>query len=86
MDLFFHRNNAGAPDQVYKIISVHTETYLTNNTGRNYYRQAVEWLKLLKKVKDKTVSEKMSAFIHHLMRKYSNRPALKDELRKAGLV
>ncbi len=74
------------PDQVYKIISAHTETYLTNNTGRNYYRQAVEWLKLLKQIKDKTVSEKTSTFIHHLMGKYSNRSALKDELRKAGLV
>jgi hypothetical protein len=63
---------------------VHTEKFLTNNTGRNYYRQAVEWLKLLKQINDKII-KKTSTFIHHLIGKYSNRPALKDELRKAGL-
>lgn len=73
------------PEQVYKIISTLAEKYLDENTGRNYYRQTVEWLKLLNKIKQKETSEKVQNFISHLLDKFSNRRAMKDEFRKAGL-
>ncbi len=73
------------PDQVYKIISILAEKYLDENTGRNYYRQTAEWLKLLYKIKDKKTSEMAQNFIRHLYDKFSNRRAMKDEFGKAGL-
>ncbi len=73
------------PDQVFKIIAVHAEKFLEENTGRKYYRQAAEWLKLIKKIKDKKVSEKAGKFIKHLLDKFSNRRAMKDEFEKTGL-
>lgn len=73
------------PDQVFRIISVQTKRFLNDNIGRNYYRQATEWLKLLKHINDERVREKTTSFINHLLEEYRNRPALKDELRKGGL-
>jgi hypothetical protein len=46
------------PDQVFKIISVHAEKFLDENTGRNYYRQAAEWLRLFEKITDKKKGKK----------------------------
>ncbi len=73
------------PEHVYTIISKHAEKYLDENTGRNYYRQTAEWLKLLKKIKHKKTSEMVQNFISHLVDKFSNRRAMKDEFSKAGL-
>ena len=74
------------PDQVFKIISMHAEKFLDENTGRNYYRQTAEWLRLLKQIKDKKVSEKTAKFIKHLLNKFSNRRAMKDEFKKTGVA
>ena len=73
------------PDQVFKIISKRTEHFLEVNIGRNYYREVAEWLKLLKQITDDAINKKSRDFINRLMDKYKNRPALKDEFRKAGL-
>lgn len=73
------------PDQVLKIISKRTEHFLQVNTGRNYYREVAEWLRLLKQIKDDDINKKSKDFINRLMDKYKNRPALKDEFRKVGL-
>jgi hypothetical protein len=73
------------PEQVLKIVSVRTNKFLGENTGRNYYREAAQWLRLLNQITDKKVNEKSTSFINHLMEKYKNRPALKDEFRKVGL-
>lgn len=73
------------PDQVLKIISTRTEHFLQVNTGRNYYREVAQWLRLLKQIKDDDVNKKSKDFINRLMDKYKNRPALKDEIRKVGL-
>jgi hypothetical protein len=74
------------PGQVFDIISGHTKNYLAENTGRNYYRVAAEWLKLLTQITDKQVKEKSASFVNQLMEKFKNRPALKDELRRVGLA
>jgi hypothetical protein len=74
------------PDQVFEIISSRTNPFLEKNLGREYYRQAAEWLKLLQKVSDKSTKERAQKFVKSLMEKYNNRSALKDELRKAGLI
>jgi hypothetical protein len=73
------------PDDVFKIISTHAGRFLDENTGRNYYRQAAEWLKLLKQIRDKKTGKEATEFIKHLLDKFSNRRAMKDEFSKAGL-
>lgn len=73
------------PVQIFKIISMIAEKFLDENTGRNYYRQVAEWLKLLKKITDEKTGEKATNFIKHLLDKFSNRRAMKDEFSKAGL-
>ncbi len=74
------------PEAVYKIISACSERFLEENLGREYYRQAAEWLKLLKKIEDKNVHQKADSYLNRLIEKYNNRPAMKDEFRKAKLI
>jgi len=73
------------PEQIFEIISTIAEKFLDENTGRNYYRQAAEWLKLLKKIRDEKTGKDATGFIKHLLDKFSNRRAMKDEFNKAGL-
>ena len=73
------------PDRVFKIISTHAEKFLDENTGRNYYRQAAEWLRLFEKITDKKTGKEAAKFIKHLLDKFSNRRAMKDEFSKTGL-
>jgi hypothetical protein len=42
-------------------------------------------LKLLLKIKDKEIKEKIQRYFNSLFRIYNRRPALKDELKKAGI-
>lgn len=74
------------PDQVFKIISMHAEKFLDENTGRNYYRQAAEWLRLFEKITDKKTGKEAAKFIKHLLDKFSNRRAMKDEFKKTGVA
>ncbi len=74
------------PDQVFSIISMRAENFLDENTGRNYYRQAAEWLKLLKKILDKKIGKQVTFFINHLLGKFSNRRAMKDEFCKVNII
>jgi hypothetical protein len=74
------------PADVFKIISAHAGRLLEENSGRNYYRQAAEWLKLLKEISSEKTKGDAADFIRHLIDRYRNRPALKDEFSKAGLT
>ncbi|MGD2091028.1 MAG: hypothetical protein PVH61_32940 [Candidatus Aminicenantes bacterium] len=73
------------PDQCFEIISKKTNDFLENNTGRKYYTYAAQWLKLLLKIKDKKIKEKIQGYFNALFRIYNRRPALKDELKKVGI-
>jgi hypothetical protein len=73
------------PGECVEIISKKTNDFLENSTGRNYYARAVQWLKLLLKIKDKEIKEKIQRYFNALFRVYNRRPALKDELKKAGI-
>jgi len=73
------------PGECVEIISKKTNDFLENHTGRKYYSHAAQWLKLLLKIKDKEIKEKIQGYFNALFRIYNRRPALKDELKKAGI-
>lgn len=73
------------PAECFKIIRGKTDKYLDNNVGRKYYVHAAQWLKLLLKIKDKEIGEKAQRYFNSLFSTYNRRPALKEELRKAGI-
>ncbi len=55
----------------------HIRRYLSENTGRNYYKQAVKEIRWIKKLGDMQRVENLVAF---LRKEYANRPALLEEL------
>ncbi len=73
------------PDEVLDVIARRTERFLQENKGRHYYRQAAEWLKVLKQIKDKKAAARTAEFINHLLERFNKRPAMIDEFRKAGV-
>lgn len=73
------------PGECVEIISKKTNDFLENNIGRKYYTYAAQWLKLLLKIKDKKIKEKIQGYFNALFRIYNRRPALKDELKKVGI-
>ena len=74
------------PEEVFGIISKRAEKYLDENVGRSYYHYAADWLRVLKKISDEKVKDRVTFFINHLTDKFNNRPAMKDEFRKAKLI
>lgn len=73
------------PGECVEIIGKKTNDFLENNTGRKYYTRAAQWLKLLLKIKDKALKEKIHGYFNSLFSVYNRRPALKEELKKAGI-
>lgn len=73
------------PTECFDIITRKISSYLKVNIGRSYYQQAVRWMKLLNKIKDKEVKAKVKSYINTLYVIYKQRRALKDEMRKAGI-
>jgi hypothetical protein len=73
------------PGECVEIISKKTDDFLENNTGRKYYTRAAQWLKLLLKIKDKALKEKIQRYFNSLFSIYNRRPALKEEFKKAGI-
>jgi hypothetical protein len=73
------------PGECFEIISKKTNDFLENNTGRKYYTRAAQWLKLLLKIKDQALKEKIQQYFNSLFSIYNRRPALKDEFKKAGI-
>lgn len=71
--------------ECFDIIRSKTDTFLEINIGRKYYHEAAQWLKLLHKINDEEIKKKSHLYIHSLVTTYNRRPALKDELKKAGL-
>lgn len=57
----------------------HIKRYLSENTGRNYYKKAVREIRWIKKLGDLECVENLVAF---LRKEYANRPALLEELDK----
>jgi len=74
------------PQQCFELIKKKTENFLEENIGRKYYQTTVGWLRLLMDIRDDSVKSMVNNFISALQEKYYNRPALKDEMRKAGLI
>lgn len=74
------------PNECFDIITSKINSYLKVNMGRSYYQQAVKWMKLLNKIKDKEVKIKVKSYINTLLVIYKKRRALKDEMRKAGIM
>ncbi len=73
------------PAECFKIIRKKTDAHLERNVGRKYYREAVGWLTLLLEIEDDRVEEDVQRYFNSLFQLYNCRPALKDELRKAGI-
>jgi hypothetical protein len=71
------------PKESFEILEQKILTTLETGRGRHVYRQIVEWLQLAKQIKQ------MEAGINHLIYQLYHRkpalPALKDEMRKAGI-
>jgi len=73
------------PADCFKIIRTKTNRFLENNLGRGKYTAAAGWLKLLLKINDKSISEKVQLYFDELFHTYNRRPALKDEFIRAGI-
>ncbi len=73
------------PQECYDIIRAKVNGTLKETTGRAIYHEAVQWLKLLLKIKDKAIRRDIRHYFNTLYVTYNRRPALKDELRKAGI-
>jgi hypothetical protein len=56
---------------------------LASERGRNSYKRILEWMELLRKIPGE--SEKTNGIILNAYHHKPNLPALKDEMRKAGL-
>jgi len=74
------------PQQCFELIKNKTDKFLEENIGRKYYQVAVGWLRLLMNIQDASVKSNAGNFISALRAKYYNRSALRDEMKKAGLI
>lgn len=72
------------PDECYKLAVLKVESELVNNMGRDIYERAASLLRIISTVPD--LKENVIAVSRELTTKYSRRTALKDELKKAGLI
>jgi hypothetical protein len=73
------------PAECFNIIRRKTDRYLANTLGRSSYRTASQWLKLLLEIDESGLCEEIQRYFNSLFTLYNCRPALKDELRKAGI-
>lgn len=71
------------PEESFKILEKKILTTLETERGRGVYQQVVEWLRLAKRIKN--MEEHTNQLIHRLYNWKPALPALKDELRKAGM-
>jgi len=71
------------PDEVFEIVIRHCDK-LINERGRSNYHRASQLLSLLSNTPSKR--EALTNYIHKVYNHKPNLPALKDELRKAGLL
>jgi hypothetical protein len=74
------------PMECLEIIIKKTLDYLDQRTGRRKYKYVIEWLNLVNEISDEEVLDEFENFIRSLFRTFYNRPALKDELRRAGFI
>jgi len=72
------------PDESFQILKNKIEMALENERGRSVYRQIVEWLKLASQIE--ASNEKLKQLIHQLYTMKPALPALKDEMRQAGII
>ena len=73
------------PTECFNIIRKKTDQHFENYMGRGSYREAVQWLKLLLNIEEKDLHEKIQRYFNSLFAIYNRRPALKNELKKAGI-
>lgn len=72
------------PAACFDLIQKKTNVYLEENVGRKYYILAIDRLKILRKINNKVIRTKAEQYLANLMKKYKNRPAFIDEMKKAG--
>lgn len=72
------------PAESFKILEQKILATLETQRGRNVYQVIVGWLRLARSIKG--MSEETNRLIHQLYNWKPALPALKDELRKAGMV
>ncbi|MDF1546259.1 MAG: hypothetical protein P1P88_00465 [Bacteroidales bacterium] len=70
--------------QLLKFFKSAVEWYLEQNTGRNAYRTAIDYLKEMKRLKDGDIM--VSQMVDNFKIQYKNRPAMFDEFRSAGFL
>lgn len=72
------------PKECFEILENKISQSLANERGRNVYRRIVDWMELLRKIPGET--ENTIGLIGEAYHHKPNLPALKDEMRKAGLA
>lgn len=72
------------PKESFKILEQKILATLETQRGRNVYQVIIEWLRLARSIKG--MDEQTNRLIQHLYNWKPALPALKDELRKAGMV
>lgn len=72
------------PRECFEILENKISQSLAHERGRDVYKRIIEWMELLRKIPGE--SEKTNGVIHEAYYYKPNLPALKDEMRKAGLV
>lgn len=72
------------PKESFKILEQKILSTLETERGRSVYQDIVGWLRLARSIKG--MNEQTNRLIHHLYNWKPALPALKDELRKAGMV
>jgi hypothetical protein len=71
------------PRDCFEILENKISQSLASERGRNSYKRILEWMELLRKIPGE--SEKTNGIILNAYHHKPNLPALKDEMRKAGL-
>jgi hypothetical protein len=71
------------PEQGFDLIRAKTSKLLSNQRGRDLYEHIVKWLVTIRNPENNTA---LSGFISTLYNHKPSLPALRDELRRAGLV
>jgi len=72
------------PEECVTLLKNKISQYLESNTGRKIYKQAIQWINLLKNISDKKLEKKIDNYIENLLDTYTRRPAFQDEMKKAG--
>jgi hypothetical protein len=70
------------PETYYETYQELLEPFAANKTGRGHYQTIVDHLKEMEKL---GFDDRFDAFVEHLRKTHSNRPAFLDEMDKAGL-